>query len=190
MSPVAASSLERKKIKRERDAVEMFEMCCCVVVRKCGSDGARRSDWCVDLRKPPFHPAASSHLDDAAVDFITVKDLLIFSAQPKKHSLRSQTILRHNCSFLLIPRMPENVEMSHNGCPKCGAAINGGGKKCGSCGAVRLRDRPETPVMLISNSPARNEANRTPVGAEGADNDAGTPQSTVSPYFENTTNAT
>lgn len=27
--------------------------------------------------------------------------------------------------------------MGHNSCPKCGAGISGGGKKCGSCGAVR-----------------------------------------------------
>ena len=26
--------------------------------------------------------------------------------------------------------------MGHNSCPKCGAGISGGGKKCGSCGAV------------------------------------------------------
>lgn len=26
--------------------------------------------------------------------------------------------------------------MGHNSCPKCGAGISGGGKKCGGCGAV------------------------------------------------------
>ena len=29
--------------------------------------------------------------------------------------------------------------MAHNSCPKCGSGISGGGKTCGSCGAVRLQ---------------------------------------------------
>ena len=29
--------------------------------------------------------------------------------------------------------------MAHNSCPKCGTGIAGGGKTCGSCGAVRLQ---------------------------------------------------
>jgi hypothetical protein len=139
----------------------MLEMYCCSGnVDLMERVKARTGDWWSGSSKAAVHPAASSHLGDAAVDFIMVKDLPIFSAQPKKHSLRSQTIQRHNYSFVLISSMPENVEMSHNGCPKCGAAISGGGKKCGSCGAVRLQDCSETPAMLISNSPARNESSQ------------------------------
>lgn len=29
-------------------------------------------------------------------------------------------------------------KMAHNSCPKCGSGITGGGKTCGSCGAVGL----------------------------------------------------
>ena len=46
-------------------------------------------------------------------------------------------------SLLHVMNMSENVDMSHNGCPKCGAAISSGSKKCGSCGAVSLCQRSQ-----------------------------------------------
>lgn len=50
----------------------------------------------------------------------------------------SSNISHQELNSSSIPIMLEGMNMSHNGCPKCGASITAGSKKCGSCGAVSI----------------------------------------------------
>ena len=50
----------------------------------------------------------------------------------------------------ITPKNPQPTPtMGHNSCPKCGAGIAGGGKKCGSCGAVCLAPRARCPIFVL-----------------------------------------
>jgi hypothetical protein len=54
--------------------------------------------------------------------------------------------------------MPEEVNTSHNGCPKCGVSITAGSKKCGSCGAVSLRLMViDCAIILMDSRSAQSE---------------------------------
>ena len=41
--------------------------------------------------------------------------------------------------------------MAHNSCPKCGSGISGGGKTCGSCGAVSLQLSPACLIAYMGD---------------------------------------
>ena len=69
--------------------------------------------------------------------------------------------------------------MGHNSCPKCGAGISGGGKKCGSCGAVSsIRIFLPSPPTQVKHSRLVTEADQV-----AAVNDAGMP-SVINPNQE------
>ncbi|KAM0804825.1 hypothetical protein BDR22DRAFT_554453 [Usnea florida] len=97
---------------------------------------------CIRSRKnhlPQARGVISAHLHPSLSHSTTLTPET--SIHSKSLSNISTTLTYTNSlSYLRALGTPHNrstkTNMGHNSCPKCGAGITGGGKKCGSCGAV------------------------------------------------------